>query len=194
MSYYLLFVLALPVLFNTGYLLDLWLKDVPSHSELFVQLFIVFTLSESLSNPLITAQLATGNIRNYQLVVGGLQLLNIPVSYLFLKSGAVPEVTVMVAVAISQICLFARLFMLRGMIGLPAGDFLKKVYLNVIAVSAAALVVPLAADPALPDTFSGFAASVTICVCSAGLSVMFIGLRASERRELASMLKDWLRK
>ena len=194
MSYYLLFVLALPVLFNTGYLLDLWLKDVPSHSELFVQLFIVFTLSESLSNPLITAQLATGNIRNYQLVVGGLQLLNIPVSYLFLKSGAVPEVTVMVAVAISQICLFARLFMLRGMIGLPAGDFLKKVYLNVIAVSAAALVVPLAADTALPDTFSGFAASVMICVCSAGLSVMFIGLRASERRELASMLKDWLRK
>ena len=194
MSYYLLFVLALPVLFNTGYLLDLWLKDVPSHSELFVQLFIVFTLSESLSNPLITAQLATGNIRNYQLVVGGLQLLNIPLSYVFLKLGAVSEVTVMVAVAISQICLFARLFMLRGMIGLPAGDFLKKVYLNVIAVSAAALVVPLAAHPALPDTFSGFAASVTICVCSAGLSVMFIGLRASERRELASMLKDWLRK
>lgn len=194
MSYYLLFVLALPVLFNTGYLLDLWLKDVPSHSELFVQLFIVFTLSESLSNPLITAQLATGNIRNYQLVVGGLQLLNIPLSYVFLKLGAVPEVTVMVAVAISQICLFARLFMLRGMIGLPAGDFLKKVYLNVIAVSAAALVVPLAADTALPDTFSGFAASVMICVCSAGLSVMFIGLRASERRELASMLKDWLRK
>ena len=194
MSYYLLFVLALPVLFNTGYLLDLWLKDVPSHSELFVQLFLVFTLSESLSNPLITAQLATGNIRNYQLVVGGLQLLNIPLSYVFLKLGAVPEVTVMVAVAISQICLFARLFMLRGMIGLPAGHFLKKVYLNVIAVSAAALVVPLAADPALPDTFSGFAASVTICVCSAGLSVMFIGLRASERRELASMLKDWFRK
>ena len=194
MSYYLLFVLALPVLFNTGYLLDLWLKDVPSHSELFVQLFLVFTLSESLSNPLITAQLATGNIRNYQLVVGGLQLLNIPLSYVFLKLGAVPEVTVMVAVAISQICLFARLFMLRGMIGLPAGDFLKKVYLNVIAVSAAALAVPLAADPALPDTFSGFAASVMICVCSAGLSVMFIGLRASERRELASMLKDWLRK
>lgn len=194
MSYYLLFVLALPVLFNTGYLLDLWLKDVPSHSELFVQLFLIFTLSESLSNPLITAQLATGNIRNYQLVVGGLQLLNIPLSYVFLKLGAVPEVTVMVAVAISQICLFARLFMLRGMIGLPAGDFLKKVYLNVIAVSAAALVVPLVADPALPDTFSGFAASVTICVCSAGLSVMFIGLRASERRELASMLKDWLRK
>ncbi len=194
MSYYLLFVLALPVLFNTGYLLDLWLKDVPSHSELFVQLFLIFTLSESLSNPLITAQLATGNIRNYQLVVGGLQLLNIPLSYVFLNLGAVPEVTVMVAVAISQICLFARLFMLRGMIGLPAGDFLKKVYLNVIAVSAAALVVPLAADTALPDTFSGFAASVTICVCSAGLSVMFIGLRASERRELASMLKDWLRK
>ena len=190
MSYYLLFVLALPVLMNTGYILDLWLKDVPSHSGLFVQLFLIFALSESLSNPLITAQLATGNIRNYQLVVGGLQLLNIPVSYMFLKAGAAPEITVAVSIVISQICLFARLFMLRGMIGLPAGDFIRKVYLNVLSVSSVALVVPLIICRLLPEGFWGFAASVAICVLSAMLSVSFIGLSGSERREIVSMIKE----
>ena len=190
MSYYLLFVLALPVLFNTEYILDLWLKDVPSHSGLFVQLFLVFTLSESLSNPLITAQLATGNIRNYQLVVGGLQLLNIPVSYVFLKAGAVPEVTVMVAIAISQICFFARLAMLKGMIGLPVGDFLKRVYMNVLGTTALSLVIPLAVQGFLPDTFWGFIISAAVCVASAGLSVLAFGLSRGERHEICCWIKN----
>ena len=189
MSYYLLFILALPVLFNTEYILELWLKDVPAHSGLFVQLFLIYTLSESLSNPLITAQLATGNIRNYQLVVGGLQLLNLPASYLFLKLGAVPEVTVMVAIAVSQICLFARLYMLKGMIALPVRDFIIKVYLNVIVVSAVALILPWALDRCLPADFWGFIASVSVCVVSALLSVMLLGLSRGERHEIVEMIK-----
>lgn len=189
MSYYLLFILALPVLFNTEYIMNLWLKDVPAHSGFFVQLFLIYTLSESLSNPLVTAQLATGNIRNYQLVVGGLQLLNLPVSYLFLKMGAVPEVTVMVAVAISQICLFARLYMLKGMIGLPVREFIMKVYMNVICVSAVALIIPWALDGCLPDDFMGFLASVFICVVSALLSVVILGLSRWERHEIMDMIK-----
>ena len=190
MSYYLLFVLALPVLFNTGYILDIWLEEVPAHSALFVQLFLIFTLSESLSNPLITAQLATGNIRNYQLVVGGLQLLNIPVSYAFLKAGAAPEVTVMVAIAISQICFFARLFMLKGMIGLPVGDFLKKVYMNVLGTTALSLVIPFAVQRFLPETIWGFIASVTLCVVSAGLSVLAFGLSRGERHEISRWINN----
>ena len=117
MSFCLLFIIALPILFNTEYLLSIWLKEVPEHTVLFVRLFLVFALCESVSNPLITAQLATGRIRNYQLVVGGLMLMNIPVSYLFLKQGAAAEVTVVVAIVISLVCLAARLIMLRGMIG-----------------------------------------------------------------------------
>ena len=190
MSYYLLFVLALPVLFNTGYILDIWLEEVPAHSALFVQLFLIFTLSESLSNPLITAQLATGNIRNYQLVVGGLQLLNIPVSYAFLKAGAAPEVTVMVAIAISQICFFARLVMLKGMIGLPIGDFLKKVYMNVLGTTALSLVIPFAVQRFLPETIWGFIASVTLCVVSAGLSVLSFGLSRGERHEISRWINN----
>lgn len=190
MSYYLLFVLALPVLFNTGYILDIWLEEVPVHSTLFVQLFLIFTLSESLSNPLITAQLATGNIRNYQLVVGGLQLLNIPLSYAFLKAGAVPEVTVIVAIAISQICFFARLVMLKGMIGLPIGDFLKKVYMNVLGTTALSLVIPFAVQRFLPETIWGFIASVTLCVVSAGLSVLAFGLSRGERNEISRWINN----
>lgn len=73
LSFYMLLLLSLPVLINTHYILELWLKTVPEHAVLFVQLVLVFAMSESISHPLITAMLATGKIRNYQLVVGGLQ-------------------------------------------------------------------------------------------------------------------------
>ena len=193
MSFYLLFVLSLPVLFNTEYLLGLWLKDVPEHSVLFVQLFMVFALSESLSNPLITTQLATGRIRNYQLVVGGLMLLNIPVSYILLKIGCIPEITVAVSIALSQVCLFARLVMLKRMIGFPVADFIGRVYLNVIAVTAVALILPLGAIYLIPDSFFGFVADVCLCVLSASVSIMFVGCSRSERREIVSMISSRFR-
>ncbi len=74
---------------------------MPDYTVRFVQLFTLFVVSESISQPLITAMLATGDIRNYQIVVGGLKLLNLPVSYLLLKMGYSPYVTVVVAIVIS---------------------------------------------------------------------------------------------
>ena len=40
MSFFLLFIIALPMLFNTEYLLEIWLKDVPAQSASFVRLFL----------------------------------------------------------------------------------------------------------------------------------------------------------
>ena len=185
MSFCLLLLLALPVIFNAEYVLGLWLKDVPAHSALFVQLFLVFALSESLSNPMITAMLATGDIRNYQLVVGGLQLLNVPVSYLCLKLGAMPEVTVIVAIVLSQICLFARLSMLSRATGFQTGAYLREVYIPVIfKVCAASVVLPLILKFILPQNIWGFLISVMICVICVAASVYVFGMTKDERQWL----------
>lgn len=60
LSFYMLLLLSLPILINTHYILGLWLKLVPDHAVLFVQLVLIFAMSESISQPLITAMLATG--------------------------------------------------------------------------------------------------------------------------------------
>lgn len=189
MSFYLLFIIALPILFNTEYLLSIWLHDVPERTVDFVRLFLVFALSESLSNPLITAAQATGNIRRYQSIVGGLILLNLPASYIFLKAGAAPEATVAVAIVISQICFAARLFMLRGMIGLDSWAFFRRVWSNVLLVSLAALPLPHVCELIIPGGFCGFLLSSSICVLSAGLSIFFIGCSRDERKQIAGFVK-----
>ena len=189
MSFYLLLALVLPLILNTEAVLSLWLNEVPLRTELFVQLFLIFALSESLSNPMITAMLATGNIRNYQLVVGGIQLLNIPLSYLFLKSGAMPEVTVMVAIALSQVCLFARMLMLSKATGFPIAEFMTKVYVRTVA-----LVLPCAASvPVLfqfvkPSGLLGAVESVALCLIWNGFVIYILGMDKDERAMLRKLV------
>ena len=185
MSYYLLFILALPVIFNAEMVLDLWLKEVPEHSALFMQLFLIFALSESISRPLITSMLASGKVRDYQLVVGGIQLLNLPIAYVLLKAGYVPEITVDVSIALSVVCLFVRLWMLKRKIGFPMGEFITRVVLNVLLVTLIAVVPCIFISIYMPMSIVGFIINVCACAFIAMLSVLFVGCSKDERSQLA---------
>ena len=182
LSFYMLLLLSLPIIINTHYLLTLWLNTVPEHTVLFVRLVLIFAMSESISGPLITAMLATGNIRNYQIIVGGLQMLNLPISYILLSLGAIPETVLIVAVLISQCCLMARLYMLKKMIKLKIKDYLKKVYFNIITVSIIAIILPICMQERLAENFINFLLSSLICMLCTYLSIYYIGCSYEERK------------
>ncbi len=188
-SFYALLFMALPVLIETPWLLGLWLKNVPEYSIIFVRLALVMSLSESLSGGLITAMLATGNIRNYQIVVGICQMLNFPISYLLLWLGAEPYSTMVVAIVISQICLALRLYMLRGMIGLSARGYLSQVYFNVVVVAALAVIAPVGVNMVMD---SGFLRVITVSVVSVISSltmILYVGCSRSERQLVYSKVQ-----
>ena len=188
LSFYMLLLLSLPVLVNTHYILGLWLKIVPDHAVLFVQLVLVFAMSESISNPLITAMLATGKIRNYQIVVGGLQLMNLPVSYILLRMGMFPEIVIIVTIVISQCCLAARLLILRGMIGLSIRKYLKNVYINVLSVTVTAAILPLLLTNILKESFPNFILSSLVALACTGITIYCIGCNKTERKFLLDKL------
>lgn len=181
LSFYMLLLLSLPILVNTHYILALWLKIVPEHAVLFVQLILIFALSESISQPLITAMLATGKIRNYQIIVGGLQMMNLPLSYILLRLGYFPEVVIVIAICISQCCLAARLILLRGMIGLSITKYLKNVYLNIIVVCIIAVILPLISAYYIKESFINFILISLIAVICTLSSIYFLGCNNQER-------------
>lgn len=181
LSFYMLLLLSLPVLINTHYILVIWLKIVPEHAVSFVRLILIFAMCESISNPLITAMLATGKIRNYQIVVGGLQLLNLPLSYICLKTGFVPESILVVAIIISLACLFARLYMLRGMIGLSSILYMKNVFLNVLVVALLSAIIPYMLFCYMKETFFSFIIITLIAVLCTLVVEFYIGCNQKER-------------
>lgn len=181
LSFYILLLLSLPVILNAHYILKLWLSNVPEHTELFVQLILICAMGESLSNTMVTAMLATGNIRNYQIVVGGLQMMNLPISYICLRLGFMPESVLIVAIVVSQCCLAARLYMLRGMIGLSSIQYMKKVYLNVIVVTLLSLAVPVLLSKYMEETFFSFVMlSLVSTVCTL-IVEFYVGCNGKER-------------
>ena len=189
-AYFLLFMIALPVLLQTPFLLDFWLGNPPERSVAFVRLALVLAMSECISTPLVTLMLATGRIRNYQIIVGGLQLMNLPVSYLVLKNGAAPESILVVAIVISQLCLFARLMLLRRMTGLSLGDFLRQVYLRVLFVTSAAFLPSWWLSLQLGDGAWAFVFTCMISVVISGLAIWTAGLTKDERTLLLAKVND----
>lgn len=194
LSFYMLLFLSLPVLANTHYILTLWLKTVPEHTVRFVQLVLIFAMSESISHPLVTAMLATGKIRNYQIVVGGLQLLNLPISYVLLRIGYIPETVLIVAIIISQCCLAARLYMLRGMIGLSVREYLKCVYVNVLLVTLISGIIPFFTVRYLSENFGNFVLISFICLVCTLASICFVGCNSEEREFVKSKIISKLNK
>lgn len=195
LSYYLLLFISLPLILEADTVLKLWLEEVPEHTTLFVQLILVFGMEEALSNPLITAMLATGDIKKYQLTVGGLQLMNFPVSYMLLKFGLFPEVTIIAAIVIGQWCLATRLYMLRSMIGLSSIAFMKKVYLNIVSVSIVAMLPPLLLHIVMiEDRWLRFFAVLAVSVVSTLASIYYIGCSKSERDLVVQKSKQLINK
>lgn len=178
---YLLFIMSLPILINTEYILKIWLDTVPDKTVIFVRLMLIFALSEVISKPLITAQLSTGNIKKYQMVVGGMQLLNLPVSYIIFLYHGNAESVFIVAIIFSQLCLASRLYMLKKIIVFSPKRFLKEVYINIIIVFVCASVIPLSLSFFLKENLYGFLISVVISIFSSVISILYVGCNKSER-------------
>lgn len=184
LSYYLLLLLSLPILVNTHYILKLWLNIVPEHAVFFIQLVLIFAMSESISQPLITAMLATGTIRKYQIIVGSLQMLNLPISYVLLRLGFIPEIVIIVAIIISQCCLAARLILLKNMIGISIHQYLQKVYLNILIVSLCAIPLPLISAHYIDGSLINFIIVSILSMISTLTTIYFIGCNHKEREFL----------
>ena len=188
-SYYLFMLLSIPIFLEIETILYIWLGQVPEHTILFTRLVLILSLAEILSNTLITAQNATGRIRNYQIIVGGTLLMNFPASYIMLRMGYIPEVTIIVAIAISQICLLERLLFLRKTVLLPSFEFLFKVYFNVIIVTILSAITPTFLYISIENETCRFFSVCISSVISSGVIIYLIGLDKNERNIVVQQVR-----
>jgi O-antigen/teichoic acid export membrane protein len=187
LSYFLLFLLSLPILINIDYVLLLWLKLVPKYTPIFCRLIIISLLIETISGPLWMSIQATGNIKKYQIIISSILLLNIPIAYILLKLGYESHLILWVNIWIGIIALFARILFLKNFIDLPIKKFLKEVPLNVFLVTISALPFPLIINH-FSHGFQNFVLVTMSSMISIGVSIYYIGLRSEEQKFLKMKL------
>lgn len=180
-SFFLLFFLSLPVLFETNFILTIWLKTVPENTVTFLRIIICTSLIYSLANPLIIANQATGKVKKYQAVCGTILLLILPISYVCLLLGCPAYTVFIVHFIIESVTQVARMIMLRPLIGIRLRDYFQHIYAKVLLVVAVSVFLPSLAYFNMEDNFLRFLSVGTLCVISVSASVYILGLSSNER-------------
>ena len=180
-SFLLLFFLSLPVLMETNFILTLWLKTVPDDAVIFTQIMICISLIYTTANPCIIANQATGKVKIYQMVVGGILLLILPISYVVLKLGAPAYSVFIVHFCIESLAQFSRMYMLRKLIHLPLWQYMKNIYIPIVSTVVIAIILPLVVRMQVAEGWLRFLAVGFTCVLSVGASSYFIGFTKQER-------------
>lgn len=188
-SYFLLLFFAIPIIFETDIILKLWLVEVPAHSANFVKLIVCISMVFVLSNSMITAMLATGDIKKYQLIVGGLGMLVFPLAWLAFAIGLPPESSYIIMLLIYIIQAFVRIVLLREMVNISIAVFTREVLFVTIKVTLLAIVVPLIIVYFWDESIIRFVVLCFISTIITFLSIYFAGLSKGEKNMIINMIK-----
>lgn len=193
-SFFLILLLTLPILIETEFLLGIWLKEVPTYTVDFVRLILIIGIIESLSKTLIQTMFATGDNKKYQIIVGSVTLLNLPLSILFLYWGFNPQITLTIGIVIAVFALMVRLVMLKSMVSLNVRKFLSKVVLVVLMVSVLSAIIPYAVTFLMEQGVVRFFINGILSVILVVVSVYLVGLSTKEKTFIVEKIKEFITK
>lgn len=193
-TFFLLLFLSLPILLETEMILTIWLGNVPEHTVNFLRLILCVTIIDATANPLMVSAAATGKVKVYQSVVGGILLAILPISYAVLKLGGNPESVFIVHLSICIIAFTVRLFIIRPMIQLSLSQYFKEVIIKCMVVTIISLILPISIQYITNESMTGFLGVCLTCVCSVSVSAYYLGFNQNEKLFINQKIIDIINK
>lgn len=188
-SFYLLFILTLPVILEIEYILKVWLKKVPDYTAVFTILILINALLDTVSGPLMAAVTATGKIKVYQLVVGGLSMLILPVSYLFFKVGFPPESIFILSIIVAIVAfIFRVLFTKKQIPEFSVRQFLQEIVIRNIPVILLSVLISWMIHINVQPGFNRLMVVILSSLSVSFLTIYFWGLKKNEKLFLSNAL------
>ena len=182
-------LISMPVIIEAPYIVSLWLGQLPEYVVPFTRLIIAISAIDAMASPLMTAAHATGHIRLYQSSVGTMVMLNIPVSYVFLRLGFPPLTVFYVSLAISVVCLFMRLWIVRRLMPFPVKEYVVRVFGTSLAVCTLATIAPVAVHIAVDGNIHTVLSVCALSLLSCAVSIYYVGLDRHERKFVAGIVR-----
>ena len=181
-TYFLMFLLVLPLCLETKMLLYLWLGEVPEYAVAFVRWTFCITIINSLSNTLITGLHASGNLKHYMLIVGIVESLNFPLTYLAFKFGATPIMAYYIFAGVYLVLMFLRLYLIKREIFLKAKDYIRAVYMHIVPVTICACIAPTILYNCMDTSFLRLISVIIVSLLSSIIFIYIFGLEKNERK------------
>lgn len=183
LSYFLLFLIVVPVVFNLDGLLGLWLEEVPKYTKEFCFIVLMAYLMDAMGAPLAVSVNANGNIKGINIISSVLLVLGLMAGFLFLRSGASPYIVVIITFFIHFGYWCSYMFYARKLCGVSLRTYAKEVVLPIVLVSVLSIITPLLLS------FVSVLKWMVLLICIAdviwvGCMIYFVGLHKDERTYL----------
>lgn len=193
-SFYLAFLIALPLLVETPYILEFWLEDeLPEKTVIFTRLLLVNALLELFTYPIATGVQATGRVKWYQIFVGGTLLLLLPVAICIKRFTSLPaEYVFYASICITVLAHIGRLCFAKTILQLSVVQYIKAVILPILMVTVTSAVIPCIMVSYMNSCFVRFISVLAVCVLCTSVSVWILGMTASERSTIIESAKAFI--
>ena len=191
-AFLLLFMITLPVIVNIDYILHLWLVEVPDYTAGFVTLILIDSMIDVLlgSSQFITAMMATGKIRNYQIVVGVMIMLVLPLGYLLLDIGCGPYSIAYAMISVSVVADITRFLFCKYQIGFSFKKLITIVWVPVLMTVLLSCPIPIIIKwyYFAEGSFVGTVLTSLMSVIIIAVVSWFVAMNNSERQVIRQLI------
>ena len=188
--FFLILVLSLPVLFETSFILSLWLGRVPDYSVLFTRLVIGVSIIEAITAPLKGLISSTGNIKYTQIINSIILIAIFPVSWIFFKLGFPAATTMIVSLVASVGCHVVRIIFSCKLTDMSLVEYIKETVLPISIVAVIAVFATYFTYSFLSESWFRFVLVSITAVLSSGIAIWVFGMKESER----GLIKNYIKK
>ncbi len=188
-SFYLLLLPTIPILLETKFLLEFWLKNVPDYTIIFVQLMVINSIIQVMNSGIPAVIHATGKIKYFQIILSTIHFLALPAAFIFLNAGYEPYMMIIPFTVSALINLVLEQFLLKKLIQFDTKEFLTQAYFKMMFVLFPITFLFFIHQMFSPGVFRfiSFSAASTLTLF---FMIYAVGISAKERSFVNSYIKN----
>ena len=180
--------MAIPLILEASYVLELWLKNPPEYSVVFLQLVLANHFISLLNQIINIGVHATGDVKRLNIYAGTISILKLPLAYVILLFGCGPVWVFVSIIPMTLICLFADIRFLKMNIRFDHKEFLSTVFVKDGLLILLPLMLSLLVVYRLDEGFFRLVIVILTYCISLFVIVYTFGLSKSERLKVNNAL------
>ncbi len=193
-SFYIMWMIFLPLILETEFVVGLWLGEYPDHTINFIRLALISNIISTFHIVLGMGIKACGKIRGMQIATSLMGFLMFIASYLLLHQGLAPEWTYIISIIITVITVLIMLWLSRKQLAVSAKEYIRSVIIPSCIVFAVSCIIPTIMRYLMPFGWIRFIAVLLVSIGISGICILYLGCSPSERNMLVEMVLGKLRR
>lgn len=188
-SIYLMLLISFPIIFCIHPILNLWLKVVPDYTASFSVLVLCISWVSIPKGPLWDLVLASGKLRNYQLVGSFVLLMAFPIAYVLLKMSFGATSVFYVLLVIRFIHYLVSVCMSKPIVGYSYKEYFSKIYPPILLVLVISLPIHYFFAPFFQQHIWAACSFICISFIVNMLLIYLLGISKTEKEIVRNVIK-----